>query len=198
MKSGMEPQTESTYSLPLALLLQILEAHGQTCTLWAEVPPGQLPAYSPLHTTCQAEVVVMQGNVHTCLLRERESGQVLQEGRNAFEQLSHCGQLQWSVRPDGAASRATRSSRLSLTSVSEEGRWVHRPPPQRVEPLTPRQLETLARKHRQVLLLANGQRDVETLARMTHCSPEQLETILDDLAAWHLIRFVQAFDGRQS
>jgi hypothetical protein len=181
--------------LPLALLLQILEAHGQTCQLWTEVPPGQLSLQGTLHTTCQAEVVVVQGKVHTCLLRERESGQVLQEGRNALEQLSRCGQLQWNVRPDGASSRVTRPSHLLLTAVPEEGHWVQRPPPQHVEPLTPRQLETLARKHRQVLLLANGQRDVETLARMTHCSPEHVETILDDLVAWHLIRFAQPFDG---
>lgn len=198
MKSGMELHAESAYSLQLTLLLQILEGHGQTCQLWAEVPTGQFSIQGTPHTTCQAELVVVQGKVRTCLLRERETRHVLLEGRNAFEQLIRSGQLQWHVRPDVSSSMLTRSSLVSPAAVPEEGSRAQRSPPQRAEPLPPRQVETLERKHRQVLLLADGRRDVKTLARMTHCSTEQLDAILEDLAAWHLIQFTQAFDSRQT
>jgi hypothetical protein len=193
MKSSMELHAESTYSLPLALLLQILEGHGQTCQLWAEVPPGRLSAQGALHTICQAELVVVQGKVHTCLLRESETGHVLLEGRNAFEQLIRSGQLQWHVRPDVLSPSAARASPISPTTVPGEALQA-----QRVDPLPSGQIETLERRHRQVLLLADGQRDIETLARMTHCSAEQIDVILRDLAAWHLIRFAPADDGRKS
>ena len=192
----MERHAESTYILKLTLLLQILEGHGQTCQLWAEVPTGQFSIQGTPHTTCQAELVVAQGKVRTCLLCERETRHVLLEGRNAFEQLTRSGQLQWHVRPD-VSSMTTRSSLVPPAAVPEEGLWAQRSPPQRMEPLPPRQVETLERKHRQVLLLADGRRNIEALARMTHCSAEQLHAILDDLAAWHLIQFAQAFDSRQ-
>src|SRR5712692_8877994 len=96
---------EPIYVLKLDMLLRVLQSHQQTCELWAEVPAGMITATGnklgrgKIQSLCQAELIVEQGVVRTCLIRDRKTGQMLFQGKTAFDQLTQCGELSWSVQP---------------------------------------------------------------------------------------------------
>jgi hypothetical protein len=196
-----ERPAEPTYSLKLDMLLVTLQAHRQTCELFAVVPAGTLPApggrreRAKLQVPCLVELSVREGQVYTCLLRGHESGRVIAQGGAALDLLRSCEALSWSVR-EPQTSTAPPGPVASLDGhLSWSQRAGTKPRPARSAfGLTGGQLASLPRKHRQVLLLLNGERGMEELCRILHCEPAQLTAILDDLAARHLITFNPA-DG---
>jgi hypothetical protein len=188
----------STYSLRLDMLLVTLQAHRQTCELLADIPAGTLSAPgSPggrgkLQIACRAELAVQEGQVHACLLRDRESGRVLLQGKAALDLLRACEALSWNVR-EPLLSGAPPGS---VKGDDERPVWSQGTarPARSISVLRGEELARLPRKHRQVLLLVNGERGMEELCRILHCEPAHLTAILNDLAARHLITFDPA-DG---
>jgi hypothetical protein len=190
----MDRREEPAHVLKLDMLLLILQSHQQTCRLQAEVPAGIMATAThrlgkgKIHARCQAELVVVQGQVQSCFIREQQKGQIMFQEQIAFELLLQCGVLRWSMlrEPDILAQLA-----LSLTIEENPDRQT-----EEEQPLYPRQavylaqeqLATLPRKYRQVLNLVNGQREINELCQLLHCSREQLMEILADLAANHLIK----------
>src|SRR5579884_2719608 len=84
----------------------------------------------------------------------------------------------------------------SIEEVPDAGQIEQAQPlyPRRTAYLEPEQLATLPRKYRQVLNLVNGQREINELCHLLHCSREQLMEILADLAANRLIT-LSDYDG---
>jgi hypothetical protein len=191
----MDRREEPAHVLKLDMLLLILQSHQQTCRLRAEVPAGIMATAThrlgkgKIQAHCQAELVVVQGQVQSCFIRERQKGQLMFQEQVAFELLQQCGVLRWSMlrEPDILAQLA-----LSLNvEESPDNRQT-----EKAQPLYPRraayleqgQLANLPRKYRQVLNLVNGQREINELCHLLHCSRKQLMEILVDLAANRLIK----------
>jgi hypothetical protein len=207
-KEVVERQDGYISLLRLEMLLAVLHTHQQTCVLWATIPAATLPAAGmrfgkgKIPVPCQAELVVVQGRVSTCLIRASQSRQVILEGKSALDCLEHCGELCWMVQPEqpihpshfwGSCSQDGWHAGLSPPPPTPYERWAEKPPPRIAVHLDSKQVENLP----QVLLLVNGQRGIDDVRRMLNCSFEQLSAVLDDLEARHLITFSGPSDGRE-
>jgi hypothetical protein len=191
----VERQGEQGYLLRLEMLLLVLQAHQHTGDLWATLPAGTLPlpgnsfGKGKIAIICQAELLVVSGQVHRCLIRDLQRSQIVIEGKPALDLLQQGEELFWVVRPtlEDVASPARDYDEGSLTPPLSQERGFLRSPPRLLRPLRKRELDALPHRHRHVLLLVNGQRGVEDFCRMLSCSREQLLTVLDELEADHFL-----------
>jgi len=209
-KEVVERQDGHVSLLKLEMLLAVLQTHQQTCVLWAAIPAGTLPAVGTrfgkgkIPIPCQAELVVVQGRVSTCLIRAAQNRQVILEGKSALDCLEHCGELCWMVQPEqpihpshlfGSRSQDGWHAGLSPPSPTPYERWAEKPPSRINVRLDSKQVEDLPHRHRQVLLLVNGRRGIADVCRILNCSFEQLTAVLEDLEARHLITFSDPSGG---
>jgi hypothetical protein len=180
------------------MLLLILQSHQQTCHLQAEVPAGIMATATnrlgkgKIQTLCQAELTIVQGQVQSCLIRDQRERQVMLQGQIAFDLLQLCGVLSWSVQAEPQA-----SSQLPIIEEGPDDGQTEKSQsslPRQTTLLEQRQITMLPRKHRQVLNLVNGQRGINELCRLLHCTRDQLMEILADLAADHLITLADPDD----
>lgn len=183
----------STFTMhsTLALLLRVLQAHRQSCTLWAQLPSGASMRRS--QEPCQAELVVMEGEVKICLISDLKSGRRLADGRIALDLLAHHEPLTWVIVSEGQAS--SPSYRASLhpdephTMSTEHSREFWSQHPARLHtPPSPSEREALPHRVRQVFLLIDGRRVLPDFVRVLSSSPDQLASILDQLAERGWIR----------
>ena len=195
--SGEEP----LYVLKLEMLLFILRTHQQTCELRAMIPADMLPlsmsrsSREKISHPCKAMLIVVQGQVQLCIIRDTQDAQMLFEGKQALARLEHCKELSWVVQPmhtDFAQlpfhrNHHDRGEAVRALQQADQEQWFLRPPPRLVKTLEKREIDDLPHKHRQVLLLVNGQRGISDLCRVLACSPEQLTTIFHDLETRGLI-----------
>src|SRR5438270_9177404 len=118
----MDRREEPAHVLKLDMLLLILQSHQQTCRLRAEVPAGIMATATnrlgkgKIQAHCQAELVVVQGQVQSCFIREQLKGQLMFQEQIAFELLQQCGVLRWSILPEPGV-----LSQLALSPNIEEG-----------------------------------------------------------------------------
>jgi len=197
----MDRREEPTHVLKLDMLLLVLQSHQQTCRLQTEVPAGIIATAThrlgkgKIHAPCQAELVVVQGQVQSCFIREQQKGQIMFQEQIAFELLQQCGVLRWSMlrEPDILAQLALSPN---IEENPDDGQTEKAQPlyPRRAVYLEQEQLATFPRKYRQVLNLVNGQREINELCQLLHWSREQLMEILADLAANRLIK-LSDYDG---
>ena len=185
---------EQSYMLKLAMLLFVLQSHQQTYEAWAEIPIGSIPvtmekiSRGRIHTLCRVELSIVQGKVSTCLIRDIQSTQVLFQGRDAIERTAQCGELAWTVRPSQPPlPHQFEPDHTLSTQQRHDERWFLSNPPFPIRQLERSQIESLPRKHRQVLLLVNGERGIGELSHMLRCPPDQLIPLLNDLESWNLI-----------
>lgn len=208
-REAMERREEQEYALTLEMLLRVLNAHRQTCEVRAEVSAAIIAAAEGKsgrgkeHAICVVELLVEQGQVRSCLVRDRQGGRVLVEGAKALTLSQQCGELFWRVRPKSQLA----SQRLRLGSEgnhegtappqrSTQQDWFQWPPPRWVRQIEREQFAALPYKLRQVLLLVDGRRGVAELNRiLPSYSPDQLVTLLGQLEAWGLITFADPNDG---
>lgn len=194
---------EALYVLKLKMLLFILQTHQQTCELWATIPAGTLPVLASkvsrekVPHPCKVELAVVQGQVHACRIYDAQRLHVMFEGKQALDRLEHCKELSWMVLPQHTHfsrhpfhwSHQEGNEVALLPQHSAQKQWLLCPPPRLAGVLEKRQIEHLPHKHRQVLLLVNGQRGMNDLCRMLTCSPDLLMTVFHDLEAQNLITF---------
>src|SRR5947209_17949717 len=104
-REAMERREEQEYALTLEMLLRVLNAHRQTCEVRAEVSAAIIAAAEGKsgrgkeRAVCVVELLVEQGQVRSCLVRDRQSGGVLAEGAKALTLSQQCGELFWRVLP---------------------------------------------------------------------------------------------------
>ncbi|QBD76112.1 hypothetical protein EPA93_08855 [Ktedonosporobacter rubrisoli] len=199
----MERQGEQGTLLTLDMVLLVLRANRQTCQVRAEVSLAQLATAmgkrkaerGKEHVMGLIELRLQDGQVATAFVYD-PAGQTLAAGESALGVARRCGVLSWIVRPLPSTDKLPaplppgepREGRKEEQSFSSQ-----RPPafPPRRTNLAYNGIDTLPRKHRQVLLLIDGKRGMDELCRILNCTPDQLNAICEDLRAWQLIKFPQ-------
>jgi hypothetical protein len=188
----MDGRVESVYTLKLEMLLFVLRSHQQTCELWAEIPPGLISTggrnREKIQVPCQIELSVVRGEIHGCLIRDKQQGQMLLTGKNAFEQIQQCGLLSWSILPEHVSASQLPIHSQTESSVHERGEtWFQRPPPRVVGRIAQETMGAFSGRHRQVLMTLNGYRGIGELSSLLNCPPDHLIDILNELEAKGLI-----------
>ncbi|MBO0783129.1 MAG: hypothetical protein J2P37_30305 [Ktedonobacteraceae bacterium] len=193
MEVSVIPQTAT---LRLEMLLELLQTHQQTCELHAEASQFLEDGGQPRQVKVTMLLLVERGQLRTCQICDRQSGEVLLTGSQALARCRQWGTLAWQVWPAAALAtvplpRANRPEEglhgaFSPTAVAW-GHWRDRPPPRWVHRPSQEQLAMLPHRQRQVLISVNGQRSFTDLSQLLQCAPEQLTTLLDELEARGLI-----------
>jgi hypothetical protein len=200
----MNRREEPAHALKLDMLLLVLQSHQQTYRLQAEVPAGVMATATHrlgqgrIPVPCQAELVVVQGQVQSCFIREQQKGHILFHEQIAFELLQRCGVLRWSMLRESDILEQLALS-PNIKKNPDDGQTEKAQPlyPRRAVYVEQEQLATLPRKYRQVLSLVNGQREINELCELLHRSREQIIEILTVLAANRLIK-MSNYDGDSS
>ncbi|MBO0783606.1 MAG: hypothetical protein J2P37_32750 [Ktedonobacteraceae bacterium] len=187
------PQTST---LRLETLLEILQAHQQTCELRAEVPHLPEPGSLSQRESVTILLLIERGQLHTCQICDHQSGKVLLTGSQALARCQQWGVSVWQVWPASALTtlplpRASRQEEglygTFFPSAAVWGIWSSRPPPRWVHRPSQEQLAFLSHRQRQVLLSVDGRRSLRDVGQLLQCAPEQLITLLDELEARGLI-----------
>jgi hypothetical protein len=189
----MDRREKPTHVLKLEMLLFVLQSRRQTCRLWAPIPTRIMTATMSklgkgnIQTPGLAELLVREGQLQSCLIRDQRSSQTLFAGQMALELLQLCGVLSWYVQPELEAVLPLSPSPTVVNKPDDGPGEEAYPPPRQAVHLTQQQIASLPRKHRQVFQLVNGRKGIEELCFLLHCTREQLLDILTDLAAKQLI-----------
>jgi hypothetical protein len=191
---------QQQYTLSLATLLGALQAHGQSCMLWSHLPDDSLPSLEPflssmqfvslksqypkVQTHYQGELLVIEGHLTSSRIRELTQDRVVVEGHTALTVLSHSPILTWMIRPHTAHLQnwhgEPKTTEPLAPSVST--RWLRPTPPQLIRPLHKEEMEALSYQQRLVLHLIQATRDLSTICRVLHTTPQRLTPLLDALA----------------
>lgn len=174
------------YFLPIAVLLETTKDLPEIVSLRTQM--SSLPGISK--EVCMAEIVVGCGYIHTCTIITTE-GQLLLQQEAAFHALEHLGELEWALHP---------SFPLGIPLPHQEGSWLQQSNtltqqrdgtiPQRTDIfVTPLSLEGLPRRQKQLLLLADGQKQASEIARLLGLEPQEVERLLCLLHHQHLIHY---------
>ncbi|HZO75417.1 MAG TPA: helix-turn-helix transcriptional regulator [Ktedonobacteraceae bacterium] len=156
---------EGQYSqLPVTILLATMRELHATVTLHAAL--ASLP--EGWNDACMAELVMVQGSLQSCTIRTMEGHQLLQQ-EAAFQMLERLGELEWRLQP----------------SWPDESR-LGQPPA--AAPLSAVMLANCSQREKQVLLLAQGHKPPQEIARLLGLSPPQVELILETLAKRSVLR----------
>jgi len=203
----MTQRGEQVYRLKLDMLLTVLGAARQTCQVRAEVSFGTITAVMGSgklgrvgkerdNSMAQVELSLQDGQVISAVIFT-QNGQTLAQGAKALTVGTQCGELSWVVRlmpsepQDAPFAQPSATERLVRLVGEREAprRWSGRSPPRWARHLTQEEVNALPRKHRQVLLLIDGNRGIGQLCQMLNATPDQVAVILDELISKQLILF---------
>ncbi|HEY7415025.1 MAG TPA: hypothetical protein VH593_07520 [Ktedonobacteraceae bacterium] len=164
------------YRLPVNVILQTLTSQNGNTELSAAL------SFVPGHPHQAGEVllVVGQGQVQRCTIQTRD-GLTLSQGGEALKLLEQAGNLEWHVQ--GAPGGNGHVPSWPQEQATEEQRIPHR----RVVLLSPVQQQTLSHRQRQVFALADGSRNVASIAALLHLSPDEVTRLLQALQHDQLI-----------
>lgn len=183
----MQPQRE-TQTDSLANIIQILHLGYRSGTLTVERDTGQ--------TFEEGYILFVNGRVVEAQTNEYS-------GIAAFNYLQTWGSCRFSflntsdtnaAAPSGphSANHAGAPLSGSLAPTDPYGREAHSPFPRRSQAgeamISHLESASIQRIHRRLLLLINGQRNLTELARLMTRSPDEVQTLLDDLERAGLIQ----------
>ncbi len=144
------------FALPFHVLLETVRGWHEPLTLSATLPhiqeDGTGNATAILH--------LLGGQVQSCTIVTAQ-GQLLARQQAALTRLRQAGNLEWLVTPEVAVTQVYRPCRRDPTRL--------------VVPTT------FSRRHRQLLLLVDGQKSIPDLARVLRLPPHEIESLLLDL-----------------
>ncbi|GHO50900.1 hypothetical protein [Ktedonospora formicarum] len=175
--------TTHVYSLPLAILVDILSARCTSLvlrtTLHVHVPQARLAGTQD----ALVEILLEHGMVCDCQVRSRATGQRLMEHDVALTFLYGVGVLEWQVTPCSSLF----GDHAPLVPTSEV-----RQVPSEVVPISSLSLHdvhlaSLPVRVRQVLLLANGERSLRDIASLLSLSTEEASRLLRMLSERQLL-----------
>lgn len=163
---------EKRYLLPLVALVEAMKASPETVELQTHL---SLPG---VKGPCCAHVILRQGQVYACSITTR-SGVVLRQHQEAYKIVEQRGDLEWILSPSPLSSPQAAQPNAA-TAASK------RTPPVRRSDPSAETLNRLAYPYRRVLLLVDGKRSVEEIARLASKTPQEVMDILKALG--HLIQ----------
>lgn len=158
------------YLLPVSVLLETMQGLHATMLLRASL--SALP--KGWDKECVADVVIVQGTLHTCTISTVE-GHLLLQQEAAVQALARMGTLEWTMLPP-AMSPPTPPVPGQPPAVSQQAA-----PDWKAVPLSPELLTTLAHRQKQALLLVGGGKRPEEIARLLQLSLPDVERILEEL-----------------
>lgn len=133
---------------------------------------------------CLAQIILGQGQLSSCTITAARTGNVFLKDQEAYHALERCGDLNWSVLP---APPLYASMRQKATLPPMDGMLPAKIPTLLVATLRPEILEPLSNPYRRVLLLVDGRRSTEDIARLLNKEAQEIQQMLAALP--HLIRF---------
>lgn len=166
---------EQRYQLPAAILIETMRGLYATVVLRATL--ASLP--EGWNEPCQADLIFVQGMLHTCAIHTMD-GHLLLQQHAAFQMLERLGELEWTLHPSlphdhDQIPQARPPMKAGAAS------WKTTPA------MIPGVLETVPHRHKQVLFLLESQKCTQEIARLLRLSEAQVEQLLGELAAHHLI-----------
>jgi hypothetical protein len=169
------------YLLPVSAMVETMKMSPDVVMLQAQLP--SLPGVSK--EACLTQIILGQGRVYSCIITATKAGTVLREQQEAYHALERCGDLSWSVLP--APSRyAPAVQKTALPYIGTSGQHMSKIPSLRVKALTPEVLAPLPPPYRRIILLVDGKRTIEEIARLLNKEPQEVQQILAALG--HLIQ----------
>lgn len=177
-----------------------MQAYQQTGLLSAEVPSG----VGRLREPCRIEVNVASGLISLCAI-VGSSGRSLM-GKEAIQELSRLGRLNWTFTPREEESVTPLKGEIVTPQpkgevvtpqptprslVPEEGYLL----PRRIVYLEQSQMRNFPRLHRGVFALADGTKNTAKIAEILSVSPDIVEKALSDLRVMGVIAFERQ-DGK--
>ncbi|HZO72736.1 MAG TPA: hypothetical protein VFB60_11080 [Ktedonobacteraceae bacterium] len=156
------------YVLPVAVLLATMSDLQATVT--AQTHLAALPEAD--NEACLAELTLVQGHLRHCRISTLP-GQVLLQQAAALHLLERLGELEWRLQPSSPDAFVPREA--------TQRRWQVAVPLSAVR-------GSLSQREKQVLLLIESQHGPEQIARLLCLSGDQIEQLVEALAARALIR----------
>lgn len=170
------------YLLPVLAVVETMKMSPNVVMLQAQLL--SLPSVSK--EVCLAQIILGQGRVHSCTITTAKTGTVLREQQEAYHALEQCGDLNWSVLP-APSLYASASQKTTPPHMGVSDQYISNIPFLRVKSLTPEVLAPLSLPYRRVLMLVDGKRSIEEIARLLNREQQEVQQILAALR--HLIQF---------
>jgi hypothetical protein len=165
---------DKRYLLPVLAVVETMKWSPEVVMLQAHL--SSLPGVSK--DACLAQVILGQGSLYSCTITTRV-GAVLLERESAYHALEQCGDLEWSVAsapsPQQAGPQVARSHAIPAVARAAQI------PRLRVKELPAETLNRLAHPYRKVLLLVDGKRSLEEIARLAAKTPQEVAHMLKTL-----------------
>lgn len=175
-------QVGKHYLLPVVAVIETMKASPDLVVLHSQV--AALPGMTK--NACVAQIVLGQGKVYACTITTA-TGSVLLQQQEAYRVLERCGDLSWSVTL-ATPSLSTHSRQQEIPpGRGMDGRMSSMIPSLRVNTLAPETLASFSHAYRQVLVLVDGKRSIEEIARLLARPADTVHHMLVALA--HLVQF---------
>ncbi|HEU5373901.1 MAG TPA: hypothetical protein VFV38_00530 [Ktedonobacteraceae bacterium] len=167
---------EKCYRLPMQAMLAVVQSSAARVLLLAQ--PPALPGISKRE--CVVHLVLGQGAVSSCQITDAV-GTVLAQNQEAYQVLLRCGDLEWQVmtlheQKPTVVSRVPRFD--TREQASREASMQPSVPTLRITPLPPETLASLSHPYRMLLVLVDGKRSIDQLARLLSKSPAAIHQML--------------------
>jgi len=170
---------DKRYLLPVLAVVETMKWSPDVVMLQAHL--SSLPGVSK--DACLVSLTLGQGRMYSCTITTR-AGAVLREHQEAYQAVEQCGDLEWSVvpipfspPPSPQATRSHAGQAVARTALI---------PILRVKELPAETLNRLAHPYRRIILLVDGKRTVEEIARLASKTPQEVVHMLNALE--HLIQ----------
>ena len=166
------------YSNDLESLLQLLT--GRNGMLYLE-PSRDAETIEPWH----ASLLLAEGRVITCDLRNEANDRILLSGVQAITWLANVGSLSWRLEePFHALRQLANPSTLPIQHMRQYESLI----PKRTVEGGQTMMISWSRRQRQVFALVDGMRSVEKIAALLRYPPELVEEVLNELQALGVIQ----------
>ena len=170
---------EKRYLLPLLAVVETMKFSPDVVMLQSHLP--SLPGVTK--EACRAQVILGQGQVYSCTITTR-TGAVIRERQEAYKALEQCGDLEWIL--SSAPFPHPANPQTAQPNTSTASAKMAPIPVLRVKELSAETLSRLAYPYRRVLLLVDGKRSIEEIARLASKTPQEVVHMLNALE--HLIQ----------
>lgn len=171
---------DKRYLLPILAVVEAMMWSPDVVSLQSHLP--SLPGVSK--DACLAQVILGQGHMYSCTITTK-AGAILREQQEAYKALEPCGDLEWilskaPVSPPPSPQEARPNAERANARTAQI-------PVLRVKEIPAETLNRLTHRYRRVLLLVDGKRSVEEIARLASKTPQEVFHMLKALE--HLIQF---------
>jgi hypothetical protein len=168
-----------SYHLPVLAVVEAMKWSSEVVGIQSHLP--SLPGVSK--DACLAQILLGQGHVHSCTITAKTGATLLLQQQEALSTLERCGDLDWSVFP----LPTTTSKKDTQVWFGSSGQLLSNIPSLRSKELTIETLNSLSHPYRRVMMLIDGKRPIEEIARLASKTPQEVVTMLKTVE--HLIHF---------